>query len=41
MERFVMLSSMTWQEISQAHRHGLGFEKIATDSLHTSNALLS
>ena len=33
MERFVTLSQMTWQQISQAHRHGLGYEKIAIGGL--------
>ncbi|APX94290.1 hypothetical protein BWR19_15860 [Halomonas sp. 1513] len=27
------LSQLTWGEISQAHRHGLGYEKISRDSL--------
>ena len=33
MERFVMLSQMTWNEIAKSHRHGLGHENIPVDQL--------
>lgn len=33
MERLVALSSLTWQEISQAQRHGFGYEKMPISKL--------
>jgi hypothetical protein len=33
LERLHTLSLMTWQQIRQAHRHGLGSEKIAQSAL--------
>lgn len=34
-EKFVKLSQLTWRQIDQAPRHGLGYEKISIDSLKT------
>jgi len=35
-EKLHQLSKLTWAEICQAHRHGMGFEKITRDQLRCS-----
>lgn len=32
-KQLVNLSKLTWQQITQTHRHGMGFEKMTIDSL--------
>jgi len=33
LEQLVKLSQLTWQQITQTHRHGMGFEKIDRNAL--------